>query len=187
MSTDYQYALIGAGVVGLAVAAELAPRGSTLVLEKEWKFGQATSSHNSEVVHAGLYYTPGSLKARLCVEGNRMIRELAQRHGIGYTPVGKYILAQNEQEKNYLQWLQENGAANGVTDLRWAPPEELREQEPSVRAQACLFSPTTGIVDSHSLMAYFKNAAEQAGADYVFNSEVISAHVLPLHSMGGAG
>jgi L-2-hydroxyglutarate oxidase LhgO len=179
MSTDYDFAIIGAGVVGLAIAAELAPRGTVLVLEKEWKFGQSTSSHNSEVVHGGLYYTPGSLKARLCVEGNRLIRALAKAHGIGYKQIGKYIVAVTDEERAYLEWLKSNAEANGVTDLRWISPEELREHEPDVRAVACLFSPSTGIVDSHALMAHFKTQPELAGADFVFNSEVVSIRRIP--------
>jgi L-2-hydroxyglutarate oxidase LhgO len=185
--SDYQTAVIGAGAVGLAVAAELAPRGSTLVIEKAWKFGQAASSHNSEVVHAGIYYAPGSLKARLCVEGNRLIRKLATNYGIGYAQVGKLIVAASEEEVEYLRWLKDNAAANGVTDLRWVSPEELRELEPSIRAQTCLFSPTSGIVDSHALMVHFKTTAEQAGADFVFNTEVVAARRLPPTSVGGFG
>ena len=177
--SDYQTAVIGAGVVGLAVAAELSPCGSTLVLEKEWKFGQAASSHNSEVVHAGIYYAPGSLKARLCVEGNRLIRQLARDCGIGYAQVGKLIVAASEEEVEYLHWLKDNAAANGVTDLRWISPEELHEQAPSVHGEAYLFSPTSGIVDSHALMVHFKTVAEQSGADFVFNSELVSALFLP--------
>jgi L-2-hydroxyglutarate oxidase LhgO len=185
--SDYQFAVIGAGVVGLAVAAELAPRGLTLILEKEWKFGQATSSHNSEVVHAGIYYAPGSLKARFCVEGNLLIRGLARTHSIGYTQAGKFIVATNENEKAYLEWLKGNAAANGVSDLRWVSPAELKQHEPSVRAHACLFSPTSGIVDSHSLMAYFKTNAEQSGADFVFNSELVSARCFPSVNGGTKG
>ena len=185
--SDYQTAVIGAGVVGLAVAAEMAARGSTLVLEKEWKFGQAASSHNSEVVHAGIYYPPGSLKARLCLEGNRLIRKLATEYGIGYAQLGKFIAATSEQEVEYLKWLKENAAANGVTDLRWISAEELREHEPSVRGLACLFSPTSGIVDSHALMVHFKTVAGQAGADFVFNSEVVSVSPFPPALAGGLG
>ncbi|MFZ5434554.1 MAG: NAD(P)/FAD-dependent oxidoreductase [Calditrichota bacterium] len=172
MICDYQYLVIGAGVVGLAVAAELASRGSLLVVEKDWKFGQGTSSHNSEVVHAGIYYPPNSLKAQLCVAGNRRIRELSAQYGFGYRQVGKYIVATTESETEYLHWLKDNAAENGVTDLRWVSLDELREQEPSVQAVSCLFSPTSGIVDSHGLMACFKTKAEVAGADFAFNSEV---------------
>ena len=187
MILDYDYAVIGAGVVGLAIAAELAPRGLTLVIEKEWKFGQAISSHNSEVVHAGNYYPPGSLKARLCVEGNRLIRELAREHRIGYSQLGKYIVATNAGETDYLNWLKENAAQDGVTDLRWIEPEELRDQEPDVRAHSALFSPTSGIIDSHSLMSYFKAQAELAGADFAFNSRVIGITKLPPTSAGDSG
>jgi L-2-hydroxyglutarate oxidase LhgO len=172
MPTDYDYAIVGAGVVGLAIAAELAPLGSVLVIEKEWKFGQATSSHNSEVVHGGLYYAPGSLKARLCVEGNRRIQELAVSHGIGYQKTGKFIVATTAEERAYLEGLKANGEANGVSDLRWVSPEELHQFEPDVEAVACLLSPSTGIVDSHALMAHYKTLAELAGADFVMNTEV---------------
>jgi L-2-hydroxyglutarate oxidase LhgO len=174
MTTDYDFAVIGSGVVGLAIAAELASRGSLLAIEKESKFGQASSSHNSEVVHAGLYYTPGSLKARLCVEGNHLIRELAARHGIGYRQVGKLVVAADDEERRYLEWLKGNAAANGVTDLHPVSPEELRRQEPAVRGVAALFSPTSGIVDSHGLMVHFKTRAERRGADFVFNAEVVA-------------
>jgi L-2-hydroxyglutarate oxidase LhgO len=173
MATDYEFTIIGAGVVGLAVAAELALQGSVLVIEKEWKFGQATSSHNSEVVHAGLYYTPGTFKARLCVEGNRLIRELAENKAVGYQRVGKYIVATSESENDYLTWLKNNAAAGGV-EVRWAELDELHEQEPDVFALASLFSPTTGIVDSHGLMAHFKTAAELEGSDFVFSAEVVA-------------
>ncbi|MBU0507906.1 NAD(P)/FAD-dependent oxidoreductase [bacterium] len=187
MAHDYDYAIIGAGVVGLAIVAELAPRGSVLVIEKEWKFGQGCSSHNSEVVHAGLYYEPGSLKARLCVAGNRLIRDLAREHGFGYSMVGKYVVATSEQETEYLKWLKENAARNSVTDLRWVELDELREQEPCVRAVSALFSPTTGIVDSHGLMSHFKTQAEHSGADFVFNSRVVGIRSLPSASAGGLG
>jgi len=185
--SDYQTAVIGAGVVGLAVAAELALRGSTLVVEKAWKFGQAASSHNSEVVHAGIYYAPGSLKARLCVEGNRLIRQLATNYGIGCAQVGKFIVAACEEEVEYLRWLKDNAAANGVTDLRWVSSDGLRKQEPSVRGQAGLFSPTSGVVDSHALMVHFKTIAEQSGVDFIFNAEVVAARKLPPTSVGGLG
>jgi L-2-hydroxyglutarate oxidase LhgO len=185
MSYDYNTCVIGAGVVGLACAARLASRGPLLVIEREWKFGQATSSHNSEVVHAGLYYEPGSLKAKLCVEGNRLIRDLAAEYGIGYQRCGKYIVAIDETEKVYLEWLKNNATASGATDLRWVPLDELREQEPCVRAVAALFSPSTGILDSHGLMAHFKTQAELAGADFVFNTEAIGIRHLPPSTTAG--
>jgi L-2-hydroxyglutarate oxidase LhgO len=184
MSTDYHTIVVGAGVVGLAVAAEMASRGPLLVIEKEWKFGQSTSSHNSEVVHAGLYYDSGSLKARLCAEGNRMIRRLAADHGIGLKQVGKYIVAVNDDERAYLQWLKANAEANGVTDLRWVTPAELREHEPSVKSVAALFSPTSSIVDSHALMVHFKTQAELSGTDFAFNAEVMALKCLPATHRG---
>ncbi len=179
MTPDYEFAVIGAGIVGLAIAAELAPRGPLLVLDKAWKFGQSTSSHNSEVVHAGLYYTPGSLKAKLCVEGNRLIRELAAQDHFGFSAVGKYIVATTDDEIAYLTWLKSNADANGVANLLWASPDELSDQEPGINAVAALFSPTTAILDSHGLMAHFKTQAEQSGADFVFNAEVIGIDISP--------
>ncbi|MBI5059940.1 NAD(P)/FAD-dependent oxidoreductase [candidate division KSB1 bacterium] len=175
MTSDYQYAIIGAGVVGLAVAAELAPRGSLVVLEQAWKYGQSTSSHNSEVVHAGLYYPPGSLKARLCIEGNRLIRDLSAAHAIGYRRIGKLVVATTEREAELLRDLRANAEACGVSDLTWLEPPEVAELEPELGATTVggLFSPSTGIVDSHGLMSYFLHTAQQAGADVVYHSEIV--------------
>ncbi len=176
---DYDFAIIGAGVVGLAVAAELAPHGSVIILEKEDKFGQGTSSRNSEVVHAGLYYRPGSLKASLCIEGRKLIEELASQGKFGYSQIGKYIVATDEHERELLAQLKANAEACGVTDLRWADMDELREQEPDVRAVAALFSPQTGIVDSHGMMNYFRMMAMDAGADVVCGAEVTGISQIP--------
>lgn len=173
---DFEYIIIGAGVVGLAIAAELSRAGEVLVLEKADKYGQGGSSRNSEVVHAGIYYPPGSLKAGLCVAGRRWIEQHAEEAGIGYAKVGKYIIAVKPQERNALQSLYQNAAANGVDDLRWVEQDELREVEPDVRAAAGLHSPSTGIIDSHRFMWYFKNKAESQGADFVFSSEVTQIH-----------
>ena len=170
---DFDYAVIGAGVVGLAVAAELAPRGGLIILEKAEKFGQGTSSRNSEVVHAGLYYGPGSWKVRLCIEGRKLIEELAAQGKFGYRKIGKYIVATDERERALLEQLRQNATACGVEELRWADNCELHEQEPDVRAVAALFSPNTGIVDSHGMMNYFRITALEAGAEIAFGAEVV--------------
>jgi L-2-hydroxyglutarate oxidase LhgO len=180
---DYDYAVIGAGVVGLAVAAELASRGSTIVLEKHTKFGQGTSSRNSEVIHAGLYYATGSLKARLCIEGRTIIEELAARGKFGYAPIGKYIVAVDERERQLLSELKANAESCGVSDLRWADLDEFRGKEPEVRAVAALFSPHTGIVDSHGMMDYFRRTAADRGADFAWGAEVKKIET----RMAGAG
>ncbi len=169
---DYDYCVIGAGVVGLAVAAELAPRGSVIVLEKCEKFGQGTSSRNSEVIHAGLYYAAGSLKARLCIEGRKIIEDLAAQGKFGYSKIGKYIVATDERERELLAQLKANAERCGVTELRWADADELREQEPDVRAIGALFSPNTGIVDSHGMMNCFRRVAVDEGADFAYDAEV---------------
>ncbi len=169
---DYDFCVIGAGVVGLAVAAELASRGSVIVLEKCEKFGQGTSSRNSEVVHAGLYYAAGSLKVQLCVEGRKMIEELAAAGKFGYLKIGKYIVATDERERELLVQLKANAERCGVMELRWADVNELREQEPDVRAVAALYSPNTGIVDSHGMMNYFRTKAIEEGADFAYEAEV---------------
>ena len=179
---DFDYCVIGAGVVGLAVAAELSSQGSLIVLEKCEKFGQGTSSRNSEVVHAGLYYPPGSLKARLCIQGRAIIEELAARKKFGYSRIGKYIVATDERERGLLAQLKANAEASGVKDLRWAEANELHSQEPDVRAIAALNSPNTGIVDSHAMMNHFRTVALGEGADFAYDAEVESIDKIPSSS-----
>jgi len=161
---DTSLTVVGAGVVGLAVAARLAPRHPDLVLlERRGRHGQETSSRNSEVIHAGMYYPTGSLKARLCVEGNRRIYELCARHGIPHLRSGKIITAGEQAELPALDRLLELGAANGV-ELRRLSAAEVRALEPHVVSAGGLLSPRTGVVSAHGLMDHFLQAARQAGA-----------------------
>jgi L-2-hydroxyglutarate oxidase LhgO len=164
---------VGAGVVGLAIAAELARPGRTvLVIEKNRTFGLETSSRNSEVIHAGLYYPEGSLKGRLCVEGNRLLYELCREYEVGHHRVGKIIVATNEEEISELEKLRAQSALCGVTDLRLLSREEVRRLEPNVEATAGILSPSTGLVDSHGLMRLFHGLARERGADFAFEAEV---------------
>ncbi len=159
-------AVIGGGVVGLAVTARLARAGlSVVLLERHESFGRETSSRNSEVVHAGMYYPTGSLKARLCVAGNRSMYEWCGAHHVGVARIGKYIVATTDAEATVLAGIMERAGANGVAGLRWATTAELTAAEPSVRAVAALFSPDTGIVDSHGLMQSLADDAGRHGAD----------------------
>lgn len=165
--------VVGAGVVGLAVARELQMRGrSTFVLERESSFGRGTSSRNSEVIHAGIYYTPGSLKARLCVQGRHLLYDYVQRHGVAHSRIGKLIVAVDANDESKLQGYAQRAAANGVDDLRWIGREELRSLEPEVRGIAALLSPSTGIVDSHGLMAQLLNDLSVAGGEVVYRCNV---------------
>ncbi len=168
--------IIGAGIVGLAVAAELAATGrEVVVLERHESFGRETSSRNSEVIHAGLYYEPDSLKARLCVEGRERIYALCRHENIGRRRLGKLVVACTAEESSVLAAMLENGRAAGVDDLSMLGPEEVRDLEPEVRAPGgALYSPSTGIVDSHALMAYLARQAENAGATLVCGAEVVS-------------
>lgn len=162
---DYEVAVIGAGVVGLACAAELAGRGRRVVIiERHPSIGTETSSRNSEVIHAGIYYPVGSLKATLCLEGNRRLYELCRQHGIAYQNCGKLIVATTDDEIPILEGIAAKAAANGVT-LTWLTGVQSAALEPNVTATAALWSPTTGIVDSHSLMRFFRQRAEAHRAD----------------------
>jgi len=169
---DVDMLVIGAGAVGLAIAAELAPRGEVLVVEREDGIGRGISSRNSEVVHGGIYYEAGSLKARLCVEGRRCIEEWAAAGHFAYRQVGKFIVATDEAERPALLALLERGRANEVEGLREATLEELRQAEPAVRAVAALWSPATGIVDSHGLMRFLWARAEAHGSTMALRSQV---------------
>lgn len=166
--------VIGAGVVGLAVARRLALAGrEVLVLEKADAIGTETSSRNSEVIHAGLYYPPGSLKARLCVQGRERLYAYCATHGVEHRRCGKLIVATNAAEEAKLRELQAKAAANGV-ELLWRTGREAMAQEPELNATAALWSPSTGIIDSHALMLAYQGDAENHGAVLCFETPVLS-------------
>jgi L-2-hydroxyglutarate oxidase LhgO len=161
---DTGVTVIGAGVVGLAVAARLAPGSPDLVLlDSAERHGTAQSSRNSEVIHAGMYYPAGSLKARLCVEGNRRLYAFCERYGVPHRRVGKLIVAMDEAQRPALAALLARGRENGV-DLRAITADAARALEPNVPSVEALFSPNTGIVSAHGLMDALLAQARAAGA-----------------------
>ncbi|MFY9512708.1 MAG: FAD-dependent oxidoreductase, partial [Rubrivivax sp.] len=158
-------AVIGAGVVGLAIARALAMQGrEVMVLEAEDAIGTQTSARNSEVIHAGLSYAPGSLKGRLCVAGRDALYRYCAERGVAHQRIGKLIVAVEPEEQAELQHHIELGRAQGVNDLRLLGPDAVREMEPELRCSAALHSPSTGIVDSHALMLAYLGDAEHHGA-----------------------
>jgi L-2-hydroxyglutarate oxidase LhgO len=166
--------IIGAGVVGLAIAARVARASRQVyVLEKNQSFGLETSSRHSGVIHASIYYPQGSLKAKLCLAGNRSLYELCQRYNIGYRRLGKLIVAANDEESGELEALLERGRGNGVEDLRLLSGRELKELEPNVAGTAAMLSPSTGIIDSHGLMQYFIAKAVEGGAQIAYQNRVV--------------
>jgi L-2-hydroxyglutarate oxidase LhgO len=170
---DFDAVVIGAGVVGLAVARQLALTGrEVLVLEAEKTIGLHTSSRNSEVIHAGLYYAEGSLKARLCVEGRKLLYAFCAEHGVPAKRLGKLIVATDERQVAALEALHRRGRANGVDDLVPLSRDEARRLEPEVECVAALLSPSTGIVDSHALMLSLQGEAEANGAQFAFQTRV---------------
>lgn len=173
MRTDINIAIIGAGVVGLAIVSELAPRHDNVyVFERNSTFGLECSSRNSQVIHAGIYYPPDSLKARLCVEGKYLLYELCRMHGIGYRRSGKIIVAVEDEEIETLESIYEQGRRSGVDDLSLLSRAELHSLEPNIRGVAGLLSPSTGVVDCHHLMRFLHQQAVGSGAKFVFNAEV---------------
>lgn len=169
--TDIDAIIIGAGVIGLAAARELSMRGlSVIILESEKEFGSATSSRNSEVIHAGLYYPSGSLKARLCVEGKKQLYAFCQSHGVAHRRCGKLIVASEEAETALLAALKDKGEANGCEDLKLIDGHEALSLEPALACRAALFSPSTGIIDSHGYMLALLGEAEDHGAALALNA-----------------
>lgn len=165
--------IIGAGVIGLAAAAELSKDiENIVVLEKHEKFGQETSSRNSEVIHSGIYYPTGSLKARLCVDGARLLYAHCEKHSIPYSKTGKLIVATDEPEFEELEKCFRQGEENGVNGLKIMEKKDVNKIEPQVNVYAALHSPETGIIDSHSLMQHLYNESESAGVIFSFGSEV---------------
>jgi L-2-hydroxyglutarate oxidase LhgO len=169
---DTGVAIIGGGVVGLAVAARLAPRAEVVILERRARHGQETSSRNSEVIHGGMYYPTGSLKARLCVEGNRRLYELCAARQVPHARVGKIITAMKPEELPALDDLLALGTANGV-EMRRLTAEEARALEPHVPSAGALLSPNTGIVSAHGLMDCLLHLARDAGALLQPRAEVV--------------
>lgn len=170
---DTGVTVVGAGVVGLAIAARLAPRCAELVLlERNERHGQETSSRNSEVIHAGMYYPTGSLKARLCVEGNRRLYAICAAHDVPHRRTGKLITATSADEVPALERILATGTANGV-ELKRLSADEARALEPNVRSLGAINSPNTGVVSAHGLMDHFLHAARQAGAILQLRAELV--------------
>ena len=168
--------VVGAGVVGLAVARALALDGrEVLVLEAANAIGTETSSRNSEVIHAGIYYPQGSLKARLCVQGKTMLYDYCAERGVPYQRCGKLIVATSQEQQQALAGIKERAAANGVEDLQWLTRDEARALEPELECVAALLSPSTGIVDSHALMLALLGDLENAGGLLALNSPLAQA------------
>ena len=178
MELKADVAVVGGGVVGFAIARALSSAGrDVIVLEAERAPGMHASSRNSEVLHAGFYYLPGSLKARLCVAGRRSLYAYAREKGIAHRRVGKLVVATSEAEIATLQKYAAQGAANGVEGLSLLSSAEVRELEPDVRCVAALCSAETGIIDSHGLLRALRSDAESHGAAIALNSPVLSGRV----------
>ena len=178
MAERIDCAVIGAGVVGLAIARRLALAGrEVVVLEAEEAFGTHTSSRNSEVMHAGIYYTPGSLKARLCVSGRHALYRYCAEHDVHHRRIGKVIVACDESEVPTLRKYKAQAESNGVDDLSLLTGDELARMEPNVRCVAGFLSPSTGIIDSHGLMLAYLGDAEERGAALALASPVVSGRV----------
>lgn len=178
MTEKIDCAVIGAGVVGLAIARKLAMSGrEVVILEAEEAFGTHTSSRNSEVIHAGIYYSTGSLKARLCVAGKKALYQYCAEHDVNHRRIGKVVVATDPEQIAGLNKYSRQAAINGVDDLLPLSAGELAELEPAVRAAAGFLSPSTGIIDSHGLMLAYLGDAEQHGAALALASPVLSGSI----------
>jgi L-2-hydroxyglutarate oxidase LhgO len=170
---EVECVVVGAGVVGLATARALALAGrDVLVLERAYTIGFETSSRNSEVIHGGLYYPAGSLKARCCVAGRQRLYSYCREYGVPYAQIGKLIVAAEESEIAGVERIAEAARANGVDDLQWLTATQAQRLEPALRCVAALLSPSTGIIDSHALMLALEGEAEAAGATVVLRTPV---------------
>jgi len=175
MSTEIDIIIIGAGVVGLAIASEVSRTNKNVfVFEKNRTFGLETSSRNSEVIHAGMYYPENSLKAKFCVNGNHLLYEFCEKYKINYQRLGKLIVAADDDETKEVHRLYRQGLKNGIYDLQILPRDEIKLLEPNVEAVAGLLSSSTGVIDSHDLMKTFHGCARENGVAFVFGAEVIN-------------
>jgi L-2-hydroxyglutarate oxidase LhgO len=170
--------VVGAGMIGLAVAAAMAHAGKdVIVLEAGGVIGDWTSSRNSEVIHAGIYYPTGSLKAELCVRGKHMLYEYCVTHQIAHRRIGKLIVAPSAEQTGELERTIAKAAANGADDLRLLTTAEIKASEPDLRCGAAVYSPSTGIIDSHGLMVALRGELEDHGGAVAFHAPLESAEV----------
>jgi L-2-hydroxyglutarate oxidase LhgO len=188
---DYEVVIVGGGVVGLACAMELSKTfRSVLLIERHESFGRETSSRNSEVIHAGMYYPTGSLKSQLCVKGNKFLYEWCEKKEVPHKRIGKYIIAVNLEEEERLDAIFRQGKINGV-DIAYSDIESFRREEPYIKAVAALWSPNTGIIDSHSLMKSLVDASAETGCDFAWKHELVGidrsdgAYTLTINEPGG--
>lgn len=178
--------VVGAGVIGLAVAREMALQGrETILLERESSFGTISSARNSEVIHAGIYYQKDSLKAKLCVEGNRLLYEYCRSHHVSTRPYGKLIVASEDNQISDLQAILYKAHNNGVPEIKMISEDEAKALEPNLRCSAAILSASTGIVDSHGYMLSLLGGFEDAGGMVAYQSPLISAK--PIGSNAGGG
>jgi L-2-hydroxyglutarate oxidase LhgO len=165
--------VVGAGVIGLAVARALALAGrEVLVLEAHDCIGSEISSRNSEVIHAGIYYPAGSLKARFCVQGRKQLYRYCEQHHVPFKRCGKFIIATEEQQRPNLKTIMEKALNNGVDDMVYLDKNEMQRREPQIKCVSALWSPSTGLIDSHNYMLALQADLENAGGIIVFNTRV---------------
>ena len=178
MSTDIDCIVVGAGVVGLAIARALALSGrEVMVVEAAEGIGTGTSARNSEVIHAGIYYPAGSLKAKLCVQGRKMLYAYCAEKGVAHQRIGKLIVATSQDEIAKLDDILSKARINGVDDMELLSAAQAQALEPALFCTAALHSPSTGIIDSHGLMLAYQGDAENAGAQCVFHTPLLSGDV----------
>lgn len=178
--------VIGAGVIGLAVAREMALQGrETILLERESAFGTISSARNSEVIHAGIYYPKDSLKAKLCVEGNRMLYEYCRTHHVATQPYGKLIVASDDSQLDDLQAILYKAQQNNVPEIKMITGEQAKSMEPELQCSAALLSASTGIVDSHGFMLSLLGGFEDAGGMIAYQSPLISAKPIGSKAQDG--
>ena len=172
--------VVGAGIIGLACARKMAQTGSkTIVIERECGFGNGISSRSSEVIHAGLYYRAGSLKAKLCRAGRELVYEYCSSRQIPHRQIGKWVVATTQSQEDRLQSIYGSAMSNGCDEVYWVEKSILKQDEPALRASLALCSPRTGIVDSHALMLSLLGEVEDAGGDVAFRTAIKSVSVRP--------
>jgi L-2-hydroxyglutarate oxidase LhgO len=180
MAVDYEMDCVvaGAGAIGLAIARELAQAGrEVLILEAEEAYGRGVSSRSSEVIHAGMYYTPGTLRAKLCVEGKWMLYDFMKKHNVAHTNCGKLIVASSDEELPTLEKIMQTGAINGVDDLQLLDAAQAIALEPALAAKGAILSPSTGMMDSAGIMLALLGEAENAGASLATRAPVVGGRV----------